>query len=153
MTLYKDIILKENGNVTVIALMILVILTIIGISASRTSTTDMQIARNQIPHKQDFFVSEGGQNKEAAFIGTGGYPVTDVNTPSPYDDPLADGKYDILTAGKSYDYKIYYEGHFLPPKGYSTEGYARYDYTVDTEGGTSKYAIDSRYYKIGPIAD
>ncbi|MBN1906741.1 MAG: pilus assembly PilX N-terminal domain-containing protein [Deltaproteobacteria bacterium] len=153
MTLYKDIILKENGNVTVIALMILVILTIIGISASRTSTTDMQIARNQIPHKQDFFVSEGGQNREAAFIGTGGYPVTNINIPKQLDDPAVVDKREITTAGKSYDYEIYYEGHFLPPKGYSTEGYARYDYTVDTKGGTSKYGIDSRYYKIGPIAE
>lgn len=149
MTNNKDILLRENGNVTVIALMILVILTIIGISASRTSTTDMQIARNQIPHKQDFFISEGGQNREAAFIGTGGHPIININTPS----TLVDDETHDISAGKSYDYSIEYEGHFLPPKGYSTEGFARYDYSVDTEGGTSKYAIYSRYYKVGPIAD
>jgi|LSQX01.2.fsa_nt_gb hypothetical protein len=160
MILYKDILSKENGNVTVIALMILVILTIIGISASRTSTTDMQIARNQIPRKQDFFISEGGQNREAAFIGLGGYPVVDINTPSirDNDNPANDHPYEAgtdktLIASKSYDYKIYYEGHFLPPKGYSTEAYARYDYSIDTKGGTSKYWIDSRYYKIGPKAE
>src|SRR5512145_549993 len=116
MYLHKDIISRENGNVTVIALMILVILTIIGISASRTSTTDMQIARNQIPHKQDFFISEGGQNREAAFIGTGGHPITNINTPS----ILVNNSTHEISTGKTYDYTIKYEGHFLPPKGYST---------------------------------
>ena len=82
MTLHKDLLNRENGSVTVIALMILVVLTLIGISASRTSTTDMQIANNQIPHKRDFYFSEGGQNREAATIGRGGYPVSDVNNPS-----------------------------------------------------------------------
>jgi Tfp pilus assembly protein PilX len=41
--------------------MILVILTLIGISASRTSNTDVIAARNLIPHKQDFYVAEAGQ--------------------------------------------------------------------------------------------
>jgi hypothetical protein len=149
MILYKDIISKENGNVTVIALMILVILTIIGISASRTSTTDMQIARNEIPHKQDFFISEGGQNKEAAYIGTGGHPIVDVNTPK----TLVNNNNYVISTGKSYDYTIGYEGHFIPPKGYSTDGYSRYDYSIDTKGGTSKYDIYSRYYKVGPKAE
>lgn len=149
MILYKDIINQENGNVTVIALMILVVLTLIGISASRTSTTDMQIANNQIPHKQDFYISEGGQNREAADIGIGSHPVVDVNTPDP---DLADGTHEVLT-GKTYDYTIGYEGHFLPPKGYDTTGFARYDYSIDTKGGESNFEIDGRYYKIGPIAE
>lgn len=148
MILYKDILFRENGNVTVIALMMLVILTLIGISASRTSTTDMQIARNQIPHKQDFFISEGGQNRESANIGLGAHPVTDVNNPGLLDN----GTHEVLT-GKTYDYTIGYEGHFLPPKGYSTESYARYDYSVDTKGGDSDFEIDGRYYKIGPLAE
>ena len=145
MILYKDILNNEKGNVTVIALMMLVILTLIGISASRTSTTDMQIARNEIPHKQDFYISEGGQNREAAFIGLGNHAVIDVETPQPN---LASGTHEILT-NKTYDYKIGYVGRFDPPQGYSATSVARYDYSINTKGGASNYEIDARYYKIG----
>ena len=148
MKLYKEIINSENGNVLIVALLMLVILTLIGISASRTSTTDMQVARNQIPHKQDFYIAEAGQNREAAFIGGGGHPIVDVNTVT----TLVDNLTQTIFTDKTYDYTVVYEGHFLPPKGYATNEFARYDFSVDTKGGVSDYPIYGRYYKIGPMA-
>jgi Tfp pilus assembly protein PilX len=71
--------ITETGNITVIALMILIILTLIGISAGRTSNTDVTAARNLIPHKQDFYVAEAGQNMEAVKIGMK-YPLTISDT-------------------------------------------------------------------------
>ena len=149
MYLFKEIKNRENGNVTILALMILVILTLIGLSASRTSTTDMQIAKNLIPYKQDFYISEGGQNRESAFIGGGGYSVIDINNVS----TLVNNQTHSISTGKNYDYTVVYEGHFNPPKGYDTASFARYDYSVETLGGDSDYRIDARYYKVGPKAE
>jgi len=58
----KAIILLENekGSVMVVALMVLVILTIIGIGANRTTTTDIQIAANQKFHKVAFYNADAG---------------------------------------------------------------------------------------------
>ncbi len=137
---------NEKGNVTVVALMVLIILTLIGISASRTSNTDVLVARNQIPHKQDFYIAEGGQNKEAVKIAAGQYPVTDIETA---DQELADSTGEIST-GNSYEYRVNYEGHYPPPKGYSTLHYKRYDYEVETKGGDSEVTITARYYSVGP---
>ena len=146
--------INEKGSITVVALMILVVLTLIGISVSRTSTIDMQIARNQIPYKQNFYVAEGGQNREAAEIGAGNYPVMNIDAS---DSPITYQGSDTnphTVSGKTYTYDVTYKGYFPPPTGYSIIHFSRYDYTVHTEGGDSgAVEIDARYYKIGPKAE
>ena len=145
---------REEGSVMVIALMLLVILTLIGIMATRTSTTDIQIAGNQIPYKQNFFIGEGGLNREAAEVGRGNYPVLQINTTG----QLADQDSGSLppptphvVAGTAYSFTVDYLGYFLPPPGYSVIHFSRYDYDIDVTGG--RINVASRYYKIGPKAE
>jgi Tfp pilus assembly protein PilX len=145
---------SEQGSITVIALMILVVLTLLGITITRTSTIDIQIAGNEIPYKQNFYVAEGGVHREAAEVGRGNYPVTDINN---FGYELANEtahspRHNV--AGINYDFKLVYEGYFLPPQGYSVVHFSRYDYNardVETTGGGVK--ITSRYFKIGPKAE
>lgn len=55
----KRCILKgEDGSIVVIALMILVVLTLLGISATRTAETEIQIARNENIFKQNLYLAE-----------------------------------------------------------------------------------------------
>ena len=113
---------NEQGNITIIALMLLVIVTLIGVSASRTSTTDMHLARNLIPYKQNFYIAEGGQNREAVEIGGGSYPVMDINTPgllaNHNTSPLPGAAHEVIP-GRPYDFSIRYEGYYTPPAGYA----------------------------------
>ena len=51
---------NENGSVIVAALLVLVLLTIIGISAISTSNTELGITANAQLHKMSFFVAESG---------------------------------------------------------------------------------------------
>jgi hypothetical protein len=139
----------ETGNISVVALMILVILTLIGISASRTSDTDVIAARNLIPHKQDFYIAEAGQNMEAIKIGMGDYHVLDSDNP----ELILSETTEEVVPGHSCDYKVIYKGHFFPPKGYSALHFTRYDYEVITKSGKNKnndVKIKARYYSIGP---
>lgn len=140
---------EDNGYVTIVALILLIGLTIIGMSASTTSNTDILVARNLVPFKQDFYMAEGGQNKEAIKIARGDYPVLDTSVSGVQ---LAESTDEILP-GDSYDYTIKYEGVHTPPSGYSALHYTRYDYSVTTKGGDSGVTIDSRYYSIGPRAE
>lgn len=149
---------RERGNITVIALMILVVLTLAGIMASRTSTTDVQIAGNEIPYKQDFFIAEGGLNREAAELGRGNYAVTQINVAGQLADETGQANGDSLpaptpheVAGNSYNFTLDYLGYFLPPPGYSVIHFSRYDYDIDATG--AKVNVESRYYKIGPRAE
>jgi hypothetical protein len=142
-------IISEIGNITVVALMILVILTLIGISAGRISDTDIIAARNLIPHKQDFYIAEAGQNMEAIKIGKGEYPVFDSDSPELV---LKESTEEVIP-GDSCDYKVIYKGHFAPPKGYSALYFNRHDFEVLTKSGkkaSNDVKIKARYYSIGP---
>jgi len=60
MGILSSTIKNESGSVLIIALLILVLLTIIGISASTTSTIDIQIAGNEKLYKIAFYAADGG---------------------------------------------------------------------------------------------
>ena len=137
---------KEVGNVSVVALMIMVILTLIGISASRTSNTDIIIARNQIPYKKDFYIAQGAQNKEAIKISRGDYHVTNIEGP----EVILDNSTSEISVGNSYEYEISYKGAYPPPSGYSILHFSRFDYGVKTKIKKTKLTINARYYVIGP---
>ena len=70
----------EGGNVLLITLIILVLLTIIGISATRTASIDMQVAGNNMVYKKNLFTAEGGALEAVqvmsneAELDTVGYP-------------------------------------------------------------------------------
>ena len=136
---------KDDGNVSVAALMILFILTLIGISASRTSNTDILVAQNQIPYKEDFYIAEGGQNKEAVKISRGDYPVANIKD----SDVILDSATGEISAGNYYDYEISYKGAYAPPPGYSILHFKRFDYEVKTKIRKTELAINARYYIIG----
>jgi hypothetical protein len=158
---------SEQGSVTVIALIILVVLTLIGISATRTSNVEMRIAANVIPFKQDIYLAQGGLHREAGELGRGEYPVTNVVTASTLADetgfppgagtgslpgdnhelPDIDGDGQI----EPYDFEVRYVGYYPPPTGYSVIHFSRYDFEVDSTGGN--VFVSSRYYKIGPRAE
>ena len=51
---------SEQGSVIVVALLVLVILTLLGISASNTSTVELQIAANDQLHRIAFYNADCG---------------------------------------------------------------------------------------------
>ncbi len=59
---------RERGSVVVIALVLLVLLTIIGISASRTTEIEIMIAGNERVAKQNFYVAEGATMQAAQIL-------------------------------------------------------------------------------------
>ena len=65
----KGILLKnEDGTVLVVALIMMVMLTVIGISASTTSTIEIRIAGNEKFHKMAFYAADGGTEAGAELL-------------------------------------------------------------------------------------
>jgi hypothetical protein len=62
---------SEEGNVLITAFIFLVILTLIGIFATRTAQMDLQIAANEIPYKRNFYIAEGRALQGGGRTGTG----------------------------------------------------------------------------------
>jgi len=150
---------SEEGNLTIVAFVFLVVLTLIGIFATKTANIDLQTAFNAIPYKQNFYIAEGGVNREAAELGRGMYPVANVNQPlvlaTQASGSLPGGPHVVV--GTSYNFTVRYIGHYAPPSGYSALHFSRYDYNVEARaGGTAssgEVRIASRLYKIGPKAE
>jgi hypothetical protein len=150
---------NQDGNLTIIAFVLLVVLTLIGILATRTAQIDLQTAYNEVPYKQNFYVAEGGLNREAAELGRGMYPVAKVFSPALLANQSSTGlpgsEHKVL--GKPYDFTINYIGPYAAPAGFSAIHFSRYDYSVDTwAGGTSssgRVHVASRLFKIGPKAE
>ncbi len=59
---------SEEGSVMVLALIVLAMLTIIGISASNTSTTELQIVRNDLLHRINFYKAEAAAREGAQTV-------------------------------------------------------------------------------------
>jgi len=144
---------EEKGSLTVLALIMLVVLTLIGIFATRTATTDLQIASSELPYKDNFYIAEGGVQREVAELSRGNYPVANVQAPQLLATQASGG----LPApahqvrGKPYNFSVNYLGFFPPTGGYSALHFTRYDYNIST--ASSNVPVVARYYRIGPKAE
>ncbi|MGD2272653.1 MAG: PilX N-terminal domain-containing pilus assembly protein [Desulfobacterales bacterium] len=59
---------NEDGNAIVIAIMVMVLLTIIGTSATQNTTTELQIVRNDIVHKDQLHRAEAAAMEGAQWL-------------------------------------------------------------------------------------
>jgi hypothetical protein len=146
---------SEEGNLTIIAFVLLVVLTLVGVFATKTAQLDLQTAYNEVPYKQNFYIAEGGLNKEAAELGRGMYPVANASIAQPL-AALTNVTLPGFT-GKTYNATIQYLGPFPAPSGYSAIHFSRYDYNVDARSSATSSSgqvrVTSRLYKIGPKAE
>jgi hypothetical protein len=168
MKLYK----KEQGSITIVALLILVVLTILGITLTRTTTLDLRIGTNELVRKQNFYIVEGGVYREAAEVGEGSsYVVANINQPykvaaqvigndtdtgifNSFGNktgslPGADHEVPVV-GGTPYNFQVDYVGFYLPPKGYSVDQFSRYDFDIDAD--VNNVNVNARFYRIGPKA-
>lgn len=74
------IIKNEEGSVLVVALLVLVAMTVIGIAAISTSSLDTRIAGNEKFHKIAFYAAEGARDFVEANTGLWGSANTTLNS-------------------------------------------------------------------------
>ena len=147
----SEILEERDGSITVIAVAILTILTILGICVSGLSRMELLISKNEANSGNHFYISEGGVHREAQEIGNGSYRIKDTDNPSilatekSSDLPMPSPHY---VMGSSYDFTVQYVGKHLPAKGFSATSFNRYDYDIDVEKEGN--GIRARYFTIGP---
>ena len=72
------IIKKDDGSIMVAALLMLVLLTIIGVSATTMSNSELNITANAQLHKMAFFTAESGWHVMVNWLDDQ-YPLPTVN--------------------------------------------------------------------------
>ncbi|MFZ5572722.1 MAG: hypothetical protein ACOZF0_20175 [Thermodesulfobacteriota bacterium] len=141
----------ERGSVNGTAVFFLALLSILAVTVSSFSTSEVLISRNEAVRKRDFYIAEGGVHREAREIGSGHYDVDDINstqvvaTEKTTDLPLP-APHRVL--GEPYDFTVTYAGVFQPTKGFSAKHFQRHDYEIQVTHGTC--LIKARFARIGP---
>lgn len=141
---------NEKGSVTVLAVILLALLTLLGMAALSTSSIEVQIAGNELRHKLAFYAAESG----AAYVayhsdlygpdnitsGTRHYFPYDTSQPNyvpitagpPFPTPQA------LFAGSPqlFNGNVEYTGSAMPPRGtgYSAGHYRAHQYQMLCQG-------------------
>jgi Tfp pilus assembly protein PilX len=141
---------REGGFVMVMALLVLAMLTVLGVSVCRLSNVDLWIARNEADLAKGFYLAEGGLSREMQELGNGGHRVKNVFHSSLVASSKTAAPPHRL-AGEPYDFTVTYMGFAVPVKGFSARAFSRYDYEIEVARDTTR--IKARVYTIGPTPE
>ncbi|MFC1859426.1 PilX N-terminal domain-containing pilus assembly protein [Thermodesulfobacteriota bacterium] len=158
----EPIVRDEKGSVIIIALIVLVLLTIIGTSATDITSVELQISANDKFHKVAFYSAEAGRGYVAAKPDIYGPEniTTGVSHYFPNDtDPYVANTTDpsvsyTLGVSQTFTGTVGYTGFSNPPRGsgYEAGKFRAHKYTL-ASGGTgprnSASDIEAGFYRIG----
>ena len=153
---------NEKGSVMVLAVVFLMLLTILGISALTSSSINTQLAANDLRHKLAFCAAESAVayvKRRPDLYGpdniTAGTPHYFPNNTVPYVG-ITSGLPTALSinANQSFNGEVEYDSSLLPPRGsgYSVGKYKAHQYQMVCNGysskGTTKNIVVG-FYRIG----
>ena len=154
---------NEEGNVMVVALFVLILLTIIGIAATDNTSVELKISANDKFHKIAFYAAEAARSYVVGTTGLYGPENITVGVAHffPNDtDPYVANKTDpspeyTLAPDQSFKGSVTYTGDSQPPRGsgYSSGQFRAYNYDIASTGTGPRNAqsqIQSGGYRIGP---
>ena len=157
---------NEEGSVMVMALMVLSVLTIIGLSSSTTSTIELQIVRNERIYQRDFYIADSAWKYAAywleakpkapskvnpSLLGDSGKVVRNFGDAVADDlnDNFADGTEDGKTDLIPFWYNVQYKNTSTVPG--SGKDYKKFGYIIKSNAN-KKQEIEvgvSKIYKVG----
>lgn len=145
---------SEEGSILVVALVILVLLTVIGISASRTTNTELLIAGNEKLHKIAFYSAEAGRGyvaRQSSLYGTDN--ITEGGKLYFPNNSIPSQKY-ALDSTQSFNGNVEYLGSFSVPRGKGFEAGKfkahRYKMTCNGYGPSNAESnVETGFYRIG----
>jgi hypothetical protein len=153
---------NDKGSVMILALVLLVLLTVMGIAVLTSSSIDTQIAGNMLRHKQAFYAAESA----TAYVAWSPdlYGPDNVTAGTPHYFPNNGTPYVGITAGlpealsmnatQSFNGQVEYDSPLLPPRGsgFSVGKFKAHQYRMVCNGySTNETAknIVVGFYRIG----
>jgi hypothetical protein len=140
---------NEEGSVMLVAMIIMALLLIMGISATNMSSIEMQILRNAIMQKQEFYFTEGGMVEVATDVNLASadrvgtvadrtsedntYNITNIDTP-------------VILTSTEYD-----SDRKENPTAVQVANYTDDDWPVNYSGTGNEYAYRVYFKGQGPM--
>jgi hypothetical protein len=155
--------LRDNkGSITLLAVILLVLLTLLGMAALSTSSIETQVAGNEMRSKLALYAAESG----AAYVAertdlygpeniTPGSPQGFPNDPDPYTPILGTPvEQKPIDANQSFNGTVEYESAASPPRGsgYAVGKFKSHEYLMTCNGYSTNKAeatIMIGFYRIG----
>lgn len=153
---------NEKGSVMVLAVIMLVLLTLLDISALTSSSIDTQVAGNELRHKRAFYAAESA----TAYVTRSPdlYGPDNITTDTPHYFPNNTVPYVGITSGlptalsinatQSFNGEVEYDSPLLPPRGsgYSVGKFKAHQYQMVCNGYSSNETTKNivvGFYRIG----
>jgi hypothetical protein len=153
---------NEKGSVIVLAVVMLFFLTMLGISATKTSSIEVQIAGNALRHNLAFYAAETSKVRVIKNPDLYGSQNIDTGTPHffPNDtDPYVPNTSGLptpeeLNSNQSFNGSVEYDRSGDPPRGsgYEVGAYHAHNYKMICNGYSShntNMQIEVGFYRIG----
>jgi hypothetical protein len=145
---------NEKGSITVLAVVLLMLLTLLGIAVTTTSSIEVQIAGNELRHNLAFYSAEAA--KGWVIWNPALYGSNNITPGSPFffpnnADPSAQ---QTLNSNQSFNGSVGYGSPTDPPRGsgYEAGEYRAHCYTMTCNGYSSNNTrtnIEIGFYRIG----
>ena len=153
-TTLKDTLNNENGLVILIALLMLAIVTIIGIAATRTSETELRFAGKEKLRKLSFYAAEAARGYVAEDIGLYGANNITVGGTIYFPNNADPSEKYTLDSTQSFKGDVEYLGFSAPPRGsgYGAGRFRAHRYMITCDGygpSNARSQIEAGFYRIG----
>jgi len=153
---------NEKGSITVLAVVLLMLLTLLGIAATTTSSIEVRIAGNELRHKLAFYSAEAAKgwviwnpDLYGSLNITPGTQHYFPNDTDPYDPQTSVlPAPETLNSNQSFNGSVGYGSSVDPPRGsgYEATEYRAHRYTMTCNGYSShntSMQIEIGFYRIG----
>lgn len=156
---------NENGSVTVLAVVLLMLLTLLGMSAISTSSIETQIAGNEMRYKQAFYAAESAKayvvwrsdlyGPDNITPGTPHYFPNYTTIPYIPETAVLPTAHPIdVTGTQSFNGQVEYVNSSSPPRGsgYSVGTFKAHNYKMECNGYSSNNTYKNivvGFYRIG----
>lgn len=153
--IHRRMFADQSGSVINIALLILILLTLLGITFVEMSSTDIKVVGNDRTTKMAFFAAEAARSYVAATTSL--YGSANVTTTQPKTFPLAaDDTAIVASLGtkQAFSGTVQYLGKKDPPRGsgYPAEKFKAHWYKMTCAGTgprNAKTSVEAGFYRIG----
>ena len=146
---------NEKGSVLLVALIMLALLSLIGVAATRTTSTELQIAGNEKFQKIAFYTADAARGYVVRSPSLYGGDNIDVGSGGIYfpEDGDHDVRYDLGSSQK-FNGNVEYIGSFNPPRGSGFEAgkFHAHKYKMNCKGygpSDSEKQLETGFYRIG----
>ena len=143
----------EKGSVTVLAVVLLMLLTLLGIAATTTSSIEVQIAGNELRHKLAFYSAEAA--KGWVIWNPDLYGSDNISgAPLSFPNDAAPSEEQTLNSNQSFNGSVEYgsPGGLPRGSGYEVGEYQAHRYIMTCNGYSSNNTsmqIEIGFYRIG----